>query len=108
MMPRSMSWPTVPRRLMASSWGGDRGRAVFVDRAQVGPGFHLDHGEILAVVEVEIALVLEVGALDGDRFLVVERGAVDEDTGARSLRRRSSCRTSRCCRSARRRRHWRA
>ena len=46
-----------------------------VDRVAVGAGLHLDHGERLAVVEVEVGAVLEERALDRDRALVVEAGA---------------------------------
>ena len=80
MMPRSMSWPTAAAQVDGLLAGVALEAAVLVDRAQVRAGFHLDDGEVLAVVEVEVALVLEVGALDGDRLLVVERGAVERGT----------------------------
>ena len=79
--------------------------AVLVDRADVRPRFHLDDREVFAVVEVQIALVLEIGALNGDGLLIVERGAEAEERGD-SPGSQSSCRTSRCCPSARQRRRW--
>src|SRR5262245_60461849 len=33
-------------------------REIFVDRVEIGTGLHLDDGVILAVIEIEVALVL--------------------------------------------------
>ena len=51
---------------------------IFIERVEIGPGLHLDDGEVFPVEEVEVPLVLEKGPFDRDRFLVVERGAVLE------------------------------
>src|SRR4051812_34137083 len=59
--------------------GMTRKKSVLVERREERAGFHLNHGEVLAVVEVEVAAVLQVGAAHGQCALVVERRAEDEE-----------------------------
>src|SRR5437867_10767120 len=54
------------------------GLADLVARIEVRSGLHLDHRVAALVVEVEVVAVLEEGAANRDRALVVEGRAVDD------------------------------
>src|ERR1700730_5438189 len=53
----------------------------FVESVEVGSSLHLYHREAFPVVEVEVAAVLQEGATNRYRPLVVERRAIDEEGG---------------------------
>ena len=62
----------LPHRI-ARRFGG------FVEGVEVGTCFHFDHREALPVIEVEIPAILQEGAANRHRALVVQRGAIHEE-----------------------------